>query len=45
MRGEGYFDEEAGRAGGWDTMWRNFMTRVLKTTKVRGRCTEHDMRK
>lgn len=44
MRGEGYFDEETGRAGGWDTMWRNFMTRVLETTKVKEKFTEHDMR-
>ncbi len=44
MRGEGYFDEESGRAGGWDTMWRNFMAKVLETTKVKERFTEHDMR-
>ena len=44
MRGECYFDEETGRAGGWDTMWRNFMARVLDSTKVKEKFTEHDMR-
>lgn len=43
-RGECYFDEESGRAGGWDTMWRNFMTRVLEETKVKEHFTEHDLR-
>lgn len=44
MRGECYFDEETGRAGGWDTMWRNFMGKVLDTTKVKEKFTEHDLR-
>jgi integrase len=44
MRGECYFDEDSGRAGGWDTMWRNFMTRVLKETNLKEHFTEHDMR-
>ncbi|ACC71106.1 tyrosine-type recombinase/integrase [Paraburkholderia phymatum] len=43
-RGECYFNEETGRAGGWDTMWRNFMERVLGETKVKEHFTEHDMR-
>jgi len=42
--GECYFNEQTGRAGGWDTMWRNFMTRVLKETNVKEPFTEHDMR-
>lgn len=42
-RGECYFNE-GGRAGGWDTMWRNFMERVLKETKVKEHFTEHDLR-
>jgi integrase len=44
MSGEGYFDEATGRAGGWDTMWRNFMARVLKETDLKEPFTEHDMR-
>lgn len=43
-RGECYFDEQTGRAGGWDTMWRNFMSRVLAETKVKEHFTEHDLR-
>lgn len=44
FRGEGYFDEESGRAAGWEGMWRNFVSRVLSTTKVKERFTEHDLR-
>ncbi|MFM0155690.1 integrase [Paraburkholderia sediminicola] len=44
LRGECYFDEETGRAGGWESLWRNFMARVLKETKVTERFTEHDIR-
>lgn len=36
--------KESGRAGGWDTMWRNFMDRVLKETEVKQRFNEHDLR-
>lgn len=43
-RGECYFNQDSGRAGGWDTMWRNLMDRVRKETKVREHFTEHDMR-
>lgn len=43
-RGECYFNEKNGRAGGWDTMWRNFMNRVLKETQVKEHFTEHDLR-
>ncbi|CAJ0895790.1 tyrosine-type recombinase/integrase [Ralstonia flatus] len=42
-RGECYFNDD-GRAGGWDTMWRNFMERVLEETKVKEHFTEHDLR-
>lgn len=42
--GECYFDEKSGRAGGWDSMWRGFITRVLAETKVEARFTEHDLR-
>lgn len=42
--GDCYFDESSGRAGGWDSMWRGFMTRVLSETKVLVRFTEHDLR-
>ena len=42
--GKSYISEETGRAGGWDTLWRNFMARVLKETKVEQRFTEHDLR-
>jgi len=43
-RGECYFNETTGRAGGWDTMWRNFMERILSETKVKEHFTEHDLR-
>lgn len=43
-KGECYFDESSGRAGGWDSMWRGFMTRVLSETKVEAHFTEHDLR-
>jgi integrase len=43
-RGEGYFNEDTGRAGGWESLWRGFMARVLAETKVEQRFTEHDLR-
>lgn len=43
-RGQGYFSEETGRAGGWDSMWRGFMQRVLAETKVEDRFNENDLR-
>lgn len=43
MKGECYFKEN-GRAGGWETLWRNFMTRVMEETKVKDHFTEHDLR-
>lgn len=42
--GEGYFDEETGRAGGWESMWRGFVDRVMEETEVTERFTEHDLR-
>jgi hypothetical protein len=42
--GECYVDEATGRAGGWESLWRGFMGRVLKETKVTERFTEHDLR-
>lgn len=32
--GECYLDEETGRAGGWDSLWRGFMERVMAETDV-----------
>lgn len=43
-KGECYYDEASGRAGGWDSMWRGFIGRVLAETKVETRFTEHDLR-
>lgn len=42
--GDCYFDEETGRAGGWESMWRGFVQRVLAETEVKERFTEHDIR-
>lgn len=42
--GEGYIDEKTGRAGGWESLWRNFIARVMKETKVTDHFTEHDLR-
>ncbi|CAB3800453.1 hypothetical protein LMG28614_05178 [Paraburkholderia ultramafica] len=42
-KGDCYFNQ-VGRAGGWDTMWRNFMDRVLEETQVKEHFTEHDLR-
>lgn len=42
--GSCYFDEDSGRAGGWDSMWRGFMTRLLAETSVVLRFTKHDLR-
>jgi len=43
-QGNGYLNEEKGTAKGWDSMWQNFMQRVLSETKVKERFTEHDLR-
>lgn len=42
--GKGYFNEETGRAGGWESLWRNFAKRVMEETKVSEPFTEHDLR-
>lgn len=44
MRGECYINEKTGRAGGWESLWRGFMERVMKETKVTEGFTEHDIR-
>lgn len=44
LKGECYIDEETGRAGGWESLWRGFMDRVLAETKVTQRFHEHDIR-
>lgn len=42
--GECYFNEETGRAGGWESLWRNFSSRIMAETKVSESFTEHDLR-
>jgi integrase len=42
--GTGYFDEVTGRAGGWESLWRDFAERVITETKVTEHFTEHDLR-
>lgn len=44
LLGEGYIDETTGRAGGWESLWRGFMDRVMSETDVSVRFTEHDIR-
>ncbi|MBM3114574.1 tyrosine-type recombinase/integrase [Jeongeupia naejangsanensis] len=43
-RGECYINEETGRAGGWASLWRGFMDRVMAETEVKVRFNEHDIR-
>lgn len=43
LKGECYFNDK-GRAGGWESLWRNFMARVMEETKVEEHFTEHDLR-
>ncbi|GHD59731.1 integrase [Jeongeupia chitinilytica] len=43
-RGECYVNEQTGRAGGWDSLWRGFMDRVMSETEVTVRFNEHDIR-
>lgn len=43
-KGESYLNEKTGTASGFNSMWQNFMARVLKETKVTDRFTEHDLR-
>jgi integrase len=42
--GKCHFNKASGRAGGSDTMWRNFMIRVLEETTLKEHFTEHDLR-
>ena len=42
--GKGYVNETRGTASGFNSMWQNFMTRLLAETKVTERFTEHDLR-
>ncbi len=42
--GEGYINEETGKADGWESMWQRFCARVLKETKIETSFTEHDLR-
>lgn len=42
--GEGYVNEELGRASGWKSMWQRYMERVIQETKVEEPFTEHDLR-
>lgn len=42
--GNRYFNEVTGRAGGWESLWRGFFTRVMDETKVAEKFTEHDLR-
>ncbi len=42
--GQGYINEDTGKANGWDSMWQRFMERVLSETKVSVSFTEHDLR-
>lgn len=44
LRGECYINEETGRAGGWESLWSNFMERVMTETKVKEPFHEHDIR-
>lgn len=43
-RGEGYINEETGKASGWGSIWQRFIERVLEETKVSLSFTEHDLR-
>lgn len=42
--GEGYLDESTGRAHGFASMWKRFMTRLLAETKLTAKFTERDLR-
>lgn len=44
LKGECYINEETGRAGAWESLWANFMARVMKETKVTESFHEHDIR-
>ncbi|WP_224785389.1 site-specific integrase [Pandoraea pnomenusa] len=42
-KGECYVKEH-GRAGGWESLWSDFMARVMAETKVKEPFSEHDIR-
>lgn len=42
--GKPYYDEETGRANGFDTIWNRFMVRVVAETAVKERFQEKDIR-
>lgn len=42
--GEGYVNEDLGRASGWKSMWQRFMVRIIEETEVKDHFTEHDLR-
>jgi len=44
VAGKCYINESRGTASGFNSMWQNFMTRLLAETKVTERFTEHDLR-
>ncbi|GHD59764.1 tyrosine-type recombinase/integrase [Jeongeupia chitinilytica] len=43
-RGDCYINENTGRAGGWESLWRNFMDRVMAETDLKDAFNEHDIR-
>ena len=43
LKGKCYFKDN-GRAGSWESLWRNFMAKVMDETKVTEHFTEHDLR-
>lgn len=42
--GNCYVREKTGRARGFDSLWKYFMARLLRETKVKERFHEHDLR-
>lgn len=42
--GNGYINEESGRAPGWKSMWQRFCSRVIEETDITEKFTEHDLR-
>lgn len=43
-KGRGYLNEETGLAHGFDSVWKRFVERVMKETKVSRKFTDHDFR-
>ncbi|WP_338847938.1 tyrosine-type recombinase/integrase [Massilia sp. W12] len=44
LQGKSYYNPETARAGGFESLWRDFMTRVLAETSVTVPFTENDLR-